>query len=76
MSQAILKIDSLNFLRRNGWGMSELVAGAIVPPPEEADQLMKMGSVGTLMAGLEVMYSLKTSPPFNKILLMCNHVYV
>lgn len=38
---------------RNGYGMSEIVAAGIVPPPPLADHIMKKGSIGLLMPGME-----------------------
>ena len=45
-----LKVPSI----RNGWGMSELVGAATVPPPDASPDLMRKGSIGYVMPGLEM----------------------
>jgi len=47
---ARLKVPSI----RNGYGMSELVAAATVPPPDASPELMRKGSIGYIMPGLEM----------------------
>ncbi len=39
---------------RNGYGLSEVVAGAVVPSPDMAMELQRKGSVGTPLPGIEV----------------------
>jgi len=38
---------------RNGYGMSEIVAAGICPPPAQADHIMRKGSIGLVMPGIE-----------------------
>eukprot|EP00088_Acartia_fossae_P013404 TRINITY_DN17020_c0_g1_i3.p1 TRINITY_DN17020_c0_g1~~TRINITY_DN17020_c0_g1_i3.p1 ORF type:complete len:304 (+),score=86.39 TRINITY_DN17020_c0_g1_i3:3-914(+) len=38
---------------RNGYGMSEIVAAAVVPPPWLSEDIMKAGSIGELMPGCQ-----------------------
>jgi len=38
---------------RNGYGMSEIVAAAMVPPPDLSEQMMRAGSIGVLLPGNE-----------------------
>ena len=38
---------------RNGYGMTEIVGAGICPPPDKADHIMRKGSVGLLMPGVE-----------------------
>lgn len=38
---------------RNGYGMSEMVAACMCPPPELSEEMMRAGSVGVLLAGNE-----------------------
>ena len=47
---ARLRVDTI----RNGYGLSETVAAAIIPTPERAAELMRKGSVGVPMQGIEV----------------------
>ena len=39
---------------RNGYGMSEVVAAATVSPPEDSLDLMRRGSIGYAMPGIEM----------------------
>ena len=39
---------------RNGYGMSEIVGAGIVPPPDSAADIMRKGSVGVVMPGIQV----------------------
>ena len=39
---------------RNGYGLSEVVAGAVVPPPERTLEMQQKGSVGIPMPCIEV----------------------
>ncbi len=39
---------------RNGYGLSEVVAGAVIPPPERTLEMQRKGSVGFPMPTIEV----------------------
>jgi acyl-coenzyme A synthetase/AMP-(fatty) acid ligase len=47
---ARLGIDGI----RNGYGLSEVVAGAVIPPPDRTLEMQRKGSVGFPMPSIEV----------------------
>eukprot|EP00092_Neocalanus_flemingeri_P009971 GFUD01010749.1.p1 GENE.GFUD01010749.1~~GFUD01010749.1.p1 ORF type:complete len:538 (+),score=152.80 GFUD01010749.1:161-1774(+) len=52
IQNAIFSRINVNTIR-NGYGMSEMVAAGIVPHPDNAVDVMKKGSIGEVMAGME-----------------------